>query len=97
MELIVAYLVVVVVFQGLFAIRAPHEDALTVFVLCICWPASIVIMLWITALSTVGWEVEVARGNKRFGFRKPTNPAIRGFAITMFGTEFQFYTMYKKA
>jgi hypothetical protein len=54
-------------------------------------------MLWITALSAVGWEVEVARGNKRFGFRKPTNPAIRGFAITVFGTEFQFYTMYKKA
>ena len=95
MEMIVAYLVGVVVLQGLFAIRAPHEEALTVFVICLFWPVSIVLITLMFLLSAVGWDFDVTESTTRFGFRKPTNPNARGFAVTLFGTEFQFYSMKK--
>ena len=93
MEMIVAYLVGVVVLQGLFAVRAPREEALTVFVLCLFWPVSIVLMVLLVLMQMVRWEVEVAESTKRFGYRKPTNPKARGFAVTLFNTEFQFYSL----
>jgi hypothetical protein len=95
MELIVAYLVMVVVLQGLFALRAPHQDAPTVFALCLCWPVSIVLIAFMFLLSAVGWEIDTAENTKMFGFRKPTNTKVRGFAITLFGTEIQFYSVKK--
>jgi hypothetical protein len=95
MELIVAYLVMVVVLQGLFALRAPHQDALTVFALCLCWPVSIVLIALMFLMSAVNWDIDVAESTKKFGYRKPTNPNARGFAVTVFGTEFQFYSMKK--
>jgi hypothetical protein len=95
MEIVVAYLVGVVVLQGLFAIRAPHEEALTVFVICIFWPVSIVLIAGMFLLGAVNWDMDVAESTKRFGFRKPTNPNARGFAVTVFNTEFQFYSMKK--
>jgi hypothetical protein len=95
MEMIAAYLTGVVVLQGLFAVRAPHEEALTVFVICLFWPVSIVLIAGMFILSAVKWDIDVAEGTKRFGFRKPTNPNAKGFAVTVFGTEFQFYTTKK--
>jgi len=95
MEMIVAYLVGVVVLQGLFAIRAPHEEALTVFVLCLFWPVSIVLIAGMFLMQAANWDIDVAESTKRFGFRKPTNPKAKGFAVTVFNTEFQFYSMKK--
>ncbi len=95
MEMIVAYLVGVVVLQGLFAVRAPHEDGLTVFAICICWPVSLVLIALMFLMGAVNWDFDVAESTKRFGFRKPTNPNARGFAVTLFNTEFQFYSMKK--
>jgi hypothetical protein len=95
MEIVVAYLVGVVVLQGLFAIRAPHEEALTVFAICICWPISIVLIALMFLLGAVNWDFDVAESTKKFGFRKPTNPNVKGFAVILFNTEFQFYSMKK--
>jgi hypothetical protein len=95
MELIVAYLVMVVVLQGLFALRAPHQDALTVFALCLCWPVSIVLIAGMFLLAAVNWDIDVAESTKKFGYRKPTNSNVKGFAVTVFGTEFQFYSTKK--
>jgi hypothetical protein len=95
MEIVVAYLVGVVVLQGLFAIRAPHEEGLTVFAICICWPVSILLIALMFLLGAVGWDIDTAENTKMFGFRKPTNPNVKGFAVTVFGTEFQFYSMKK--
>jgi hypothetical protein len=95
MEMIVAYLAGVVVLQGLFAIRAPHEEALTVYAICLFWPVSIVLIALMFLLGAVKWDFDVAESTKRFGFRKPTNPNAKGFAVTVFGTEFQFYSMKK--
>ncbi len=95
MELIVAYLVGVVVLQGLFAIRAPHEEALTVFAICLFWPVSVMLIALMFLMGAVNWDLDVAESNTRFGYRKPTNPEVRGFAITVFGTEFQFWKKIK--
>ena len=95
MEMIVAYLAGVVVLQGLFAVRLPHENALTVYAICLFWPVSIVLMVLLVLMQIVRWEVEVAESTKKFGFRKPTNPKTKGFAVTVFNTEFQFYSMKK--
>jgi hypothetical protein len=95
MEMIVAYLAGVVVLQGLFALRAPHEEALTVFVICLFWPVSIVLIVLMFLLSAVGWDIDTAENTKMFGFRKPTNTKVRGFAVTLFGTEIQFYSVKK--
>ena len=95
MELIVAYLVGVVVLQGLFAVRASSVDGLTVFALCICSPVSIVLIAFMFLLSAVGWDIDTAENTKMFGYRKPTNTKVRGFAVTLFGTEIQFYSTKK--
>jgi hypothetical protein len=95
MEMIVAYLTGVVVLQGLFALRAPHEEGLTVFAICLFWPISIVLIALMFLMSAVNWDIDVAESTKKFGYRKPTNPNARGFAVTVFGTEFQFYSMKK--
>jgi hypothetical protein len=95
MEMIVTYLVSVVVFQGLFAFRSPHVDGLTVFALCLFWPVSIVLIAFMFLLDAVGWDIDTAENTKMFGFRKPTNPNVKGFAVTVFGTEIQFYSMKK--
>jgi hypothetical protein len=92
MELIVAYLTGVVVLQGLFALRAQHEDGRTVFVICLFWPVSLVLIAGLFILGAVKWDINVATSTKRFGYRKPTNPKARGFAVTVFNTEFQFYS-----
>jgi hypothetical protein len=95
MEIVVAYLVGVVVLQGLFAIRAPSVEGLTVFVLCLCWPVSVVLITGMFLLGAVGWDIDTAESTKRFGFRKPTNPNAKGFAVTLFNTEIQFYSLKK--
>jgi glucan phosphoethanolaminetransferase (alkaline phosphatase superfamily) len=95
MEIVVAYLVGVVVLQGLFAIRAPYEQALTVYGICLCWPVSIVLIVLMFLIQAVNWDFDVAASTKRFGYRKPSNPNARGFAVILFNTEFQFYTTKK--
>jgi hypothetical protein len=95
MEMIVAYLAGVVVLQGLFALRAPHQELRTVFAISVFWPASIVLIAFMFLLDAVKWDFDVAESTKKFGFRKPTNPNVSGFAITLFSTEFQFYSMKK--
>ena len=93
--MVVAYLVGIVVLAGLFAIRAPHEELRVVFVLCLFWPVSIVLIALMFLLSALSWEIDTAPSPKRFGFRRPTNTKVRGFAVTVFGTEIQFYSMKK--
>jgi hypothetical protein len=95
MEIVVAYLVGVVVLQGLFALRAPHQELRTVFVICLFWPVSIVLIAGMFLMSAVNWDIDVAESTKRFGYRKLTNTKVRGFAVTLFGTEIQFYSMKK--
>ena len=82
-------------FIGMFAIRSPHENLRTVFALAIMWPLSILLILAFVLMALTDWNLDVAKGHKMFGFRRPTNPGVKGFAITIFGEEVQVYKTLK--
>lgn len=91
MELTTAYLVGFVALVGMFAIRAPHENLRTVFALAVMWPLSIAAILAMILMTFTGWNLDAAKGTKMFGFRRASNPQVKGFAITIFYGEVQFY------
>ena len=91
MEMFTAYLVGVIFFVGMFAVRVPREDVRVVFTLAVVWPLSILAILGMMILNATGWDMEVASSEKMFGFRRPTNPKIKGFAVTALTVELQFF------
>jgi hypothetical protein len=88
--MITGYLVGMVALMGLWAIRSPNETVRNVFVLGAMWPVTILLVLGTIGMNLAGWQWNVAAG-KMFGFRRPTNPNARGFAVSLFNTEIQFY------
>ncbi len=80
-----------ILFVGMFALRVPHEDVKIVFILALAWPLSVLLILGTVAITLIGWDMDLARSKKIIGFRRPTNPAMKGFAVTVLFQEFQFY------
>ncbi len=95
MDLITAYLVGMVVVNAAFAARSPHEDCRIVFMISLLWPLSVALLVVIIGLTLIGWELDMVKGTRAFGFRRPTNPAAKGFAITVLYQEIQFYSTKK--
>jgi hypothetical protein len=94
MDLLTAYAIWAtgaILLVGTFAARVPQEDVGIVFFLAVVWPLSVPAILFMCALTFVGWEMDLAKGTKMFGARKSTNPAVKGFAFTVFKQEFQFF------
>lgn len=85
------YFVGFIVTVGAFAIRARDVESRTLFWIALAWPLSMTFALFIYALSIVGADMDVQDSDKMFGFRKSTNPAVKGFAITVFHSEVQFW------
>ena len=85
------YMTVAILVVGLWATRVPHEDVGIVFVLALIWPFTIGAIIGFVILNATGWDMEVAKGTKMFGVRRPGNPKIKGFAVTVFGNELQFF------
>lgn len=95
MDIITAYLAGALVLIALWAIRVPHEDVRTVFLLAIMWPLSILAIVGMVILTATGWDLDVANSDKMFGFRRPTNPKAKGFAVTIFTVELQLFKVSK--
>ena len=96
MELITAYLAGIVVVNGLWAMRVPHEDVRMVFMLALFWPVTILAVLFMVAVTATGWTFDVdTTAGKMYNFRRPTNPNARGFALCLLGVEFQLYKLVK--
>jgi hypothetical protein len=95
MDYITAYMAGALALIGLWAIRVPHEEVRIVFMLAIAWPLSIVAIIITMILNATGWDINVEKSPKAFYFRRPTNPEARGFAVTAFWTELQFYAKRK--
>ena len=98
MDFLTAYAIYatgVILLVGMFAARIPHEDVKVVFILGLIWPISILAILGTMFLNATGWDMDMAKGANMLGFRKPTNPEVRGFAFTFLFQEFQFYAMRK--
>lgn len=90
-ELMMMYMAGVILMAAAFAARTPYQDLRMVFLLSLFWPLTLLFVLFIGALWAVKWDFDVAEGIKMFGFRKPTNPEVTGFAITLFKCEMQFW------
>ena len=91
MEFITAYLAGVVALTGLWALRVPHENVRTVFVLAVMWPVTLILVLGAVVFAVTGWDYDVIKGLKMFGFRRAGNPEVRGYALTLFRVEFQMW------
>jgi hypothetical protein len=91
MEMIVAYLAGFMLVVGAFAYRAPDVESRTLFLIAAAWPLTMAFALFIFLLSAVGADLDVQDSEKMFGYRKPTNPEVKGFALTVFHSEVQFW------
>ena len=77
---------------GAFAIRARDVEARTLFIIAATWPVMVPFAVFIFALDLIKWDMDMAKGTQIVGFRKATNPQVRGFAVTVLFQEFQFYS-----
>lgn len=93
MDYTTIYLIGALVLVGLFAARIPHENGRVVFALALMWPVSIACIVFFIACDQIGWNIDAAKGDKMFGFRRPTNENVRGFAITIFYGEVQVWKL----
>lgn len=96
MELFNYWMYGVVAFGVLFALRAhPGEDPRFLFRAVLSWPFSVLVVALVMLITALGWDMDATRGSKMFGFRRPTNTEVRGFAITLFRAEIQFWKVRK--
>lgn len=94
MDFITAYLAGIVVVNGLWAMRVPHENVRIVFVLALVWPLTILAVLFMVAVTATGYDFDVdTNAGLMYNFRKPTNPKAKGFALCLLGVEFQLYKL----
>lgn len=96
MEYAIGYVAIVFALQAIAAIRTPYENTQTVFVATVFWPLMIVLVVCSFILDAIKVGFDVNKGIKMFGFRKPTNTQVRGFAISIFYVEFQFWKVFSK-
>jgi len=89
-ELII-YMAGVIIMMIAFAIRTSNTDITSAVILSIFWPLSILTMIIIKSLWTINWDIHVVGVNEYFGYRKPNNSEVKGFAVTIFKLEFQFW------
>ena len=91
MDYLTIYMIGFIVTVGAFAIRARDVESRPLFLIALTWPVSMMFALFILALSLVGADMDVKDSDRMFGFRKSPNPAIKGFAVTVFHSEVQFW------
>jgi hypothetical protein len=91
MDMITAYMAGFILVVGAFALRARDVDSRTLFLIAMFWPLSMAFALFVYLLSIVGADLDVQDSERMFGFRRPTNPEVRGFAVTVFYSEVQFW------
>jgi hypothetical protein len=92
MDLMTIYFAGVIAFSVMFALRAaPGADARFLFRAVLVWPFSITVVALVMLFDAAGWEMDAIRSPKMFGFRKPANTKVRGFAVTIFYAEIQVW------
>lgn len=85
---------------ALLVIKQKLDNEWTEPLLLVLYPFTLLLLLFFWALEKLGWDMDVAGSTykqqaeipiKCFDFRKPTYPGRKGFAITIFYIEFQFW------
>ena len=95
MEYAIGYVAIIFVLQALAAVRTPHQDCQAVIVGSVFWPLFVVLVAGSLFLDAIGWNFDMVRNTKMVGFRRPTNPEIRGWAVTLLTFEFQLFAVKK--
>lgn len=88
---ITIYMAGVIALAVAFAIRTPDQDLRIVVILSLLWPLSLLFTLFLSVIWSIKWDFDVVTVNKWFGFRKPTNTDVKGFALTVFKHELQLW------
>ncbi len=100
MEYLAIYLLIAVLFMGFWSVRCPNERINNVFVACMIWPVSIILMICVLISQAIGWNFDIKiRKDKLetlFGFRHSPNPNARGWAVRIHRAEFQLYSAKKE-
>ena len=86
------YMAGIIIMMIAFAIRTENADIAPAILLSVFWPISILAMIFIKCLWVINWDFDIVDTEYKWPhYRKPTNPAVRGFAINLFKLEFQFW------
>jgi hypothetical protein len=91
MEYAIGYVAAIFFLQAVAAFRTPNQDCQAVIIGSVLWPVFLVLVLGSLFMDWIGWDMDTQRGLTMFGFRKPTNTKVRGFALTLFRVEFQVW------
>lgn len=94
MELFNYWMYGVVFFSVVAALFARDVTAFTLKAILV-WPVTIFVVVQILVLDKCSVQVDAMKTHNMFGFRKSPNPTVKGFAVTVFFTEVQFYTVNK--
>lgn len=90
-NLITVYLAGLVATIALAAIRTPDSEVRPTAIIAAIWPVVLPLVLLNLILSTLDWELDIDTVNKPLGWRKPTNPEVTGFAVTVLWLEFRVF------
>jgi hypothetical protein len=85
------YIAIVFVLQALLVYKGSTDDTKALFTISWFWIISIPFISLVILFDKLGWRLDIESNNKIFGFRKPTNKKVKGFALTLFWNEFQIY------
>lgn len=89
-ELII-YMTGVIIMMIASAIRTPYQDIDAAVIISLLWPLSLLVMIILKFMWTMNCDMDIIKIDKWFGYRKATNPKVKGFAITLIKLEFQFW------
>ena len=89
--MITAYLAGTVATMILCAVRTPQTDLRAATQIALFWPISLLAILVVMILDYFGYDIDVILVKKLFGFRRPTSPGTKGFALTVFCVETQIW------
>lgn len=96
MTYVTIYLLCAIALMIAFAVRTSDIDVSHALFWGILWPIALVLIVVFLAIDKSGWEMDIKVNNtKRFGFRRPIGGGA-GFAVTIFGLEFQVWKLRKK-
>lgn len=77
-------------------IRAPEVEVRPAVVISALWVVFAPYLMLGFVLDAFGWILDADVGKQMFGFRKPTNPEAKGFAVTVLFVEIQLYKIIKE-
>ena len=91
MTIFIIYIIGIITMMIAFAIRT-QVDTWSTLLLSTFWPLSLFLLMVIKFLWTIDCDMDIVTGEKWFGYRKPDNPKLDGFAVTIVKLEFQFWS-----